>query len=98
MVKDFTESEQRHISKIAKKFNLSPSESAVFKEVLSGKINLQIGEKLCIAEKTVKFHLGNIFNKTNCKRRSELAWLLNLTWPIELTLPSGHQPSNSQLS
>jgi len=34
--------------------------------------NAQIGDRLCISEQTVKFHLRHIFIKYGVKRRAEL--------------------------
>ena len=56
-----------------------PIESKAEFEVLvlafQGLRNKQIGEKLCIAEKTVKFHLTNIYKRTRVKSRHQLVWI-----------------------
>ena len=79
----FNEEQQSYIKSVADKYRLSRSEAVVFKEALTGKKNTEIAEKLCVAEKTIKFHLGNIFKKTPIKRKMQFFWLLNL-WPVGL--------------
>ena len=37
----------------------------------------EIAENLCITERTVKFHISNIFNKTGAKNRMELLLVLS---------------------
>lgn len=52
--------------------NLSKSEKNVYDEVLKGKSNKEIAETLFVSEKTIKFHLTNIFQKCFVKSRLEL--------------------------
>lgn len=54
-------------------FHLSRREEEVAMPVVQGFSNLDIAEKLSIAEQTVKDHLHHIFGKMSIKRRSELA-------------------------
>ena len=60
------------------KKNLSKSEVEVVILVLQGLINRDVANRLCVAEKTIKFHLGNAYKKLNISRRSELIWTLPL--------------------
>ena len=60
------------------KKNLSKSEVEVVILVLQGLINREVANRLCVAEKTIKFHLGNAYKKLNISRRSELIWTLPL--------------------
>lgn len=41
--------------------------------VIQGLSNIEIAQKLFIAEQTVKDHLHHIFGKMNIRRRSEVA-------------------------
>lgn len=60
------------------KKSLSKSEVEVVILVLQGLINREVANRLCVAEKTIKFHLGNAYKKLNISRRSELIWTLPL--------------------
>ena len=60
------------------KKNLSKSEIEVVILVLQGLINREVANRLCVAEKTIKFHLGNAYKKLNISRRSQLIWTLPL--------------------
>lgn len=51
---------------------LSYSENKVYMLVLTGISNKKISSLLGVSEKTVKFHLTNIFAKKKCSSRSEL--------------------------
>jgi len=61
-----------------KKKSLSRSEIEVVILVLQGLINREVANQLCVAEKTIKFHLGNAYKKLNISRRSQLIWTLPL--------------------
>ncbi len=52
--------------------NFSPSETNVVTYLEMGLSNKEIGDKLFVCEKTVKFHLTNIFKKAGVSTRSEL--------------------------
>jgi DNA-binding CsgD family transcriptional regulator len=52
--------------------NLSPSEQKVASLVVAGFSNKEIGNKLLVTEKTVKFHLTNIYAKLGVKSRTQL--------------------------
>ncbi|BAZ70975.1 LuxR family two component transcriptional regulator (plasmid) [Fischerella sp. NIES-4106] len=49
---------------------LSDRELEVLRLMAKGKNNHEIGEKLCIAERTVKFHINNIFSKLGVSDRT----------------------------
>lgn len=52
--------------------NLSRAETDVYNKVRLGKNNKQIADELFVTEKTVKFHLTNIYQKLGVKSRAEL--------------------------
>ncbi|WP_201353695.1 response regulator transcription factor [Hydrogenimonas urashimensis] len=52
---------------------LTPREKEIVEEVAQGKNNREIAERLGIAERTVKAHLGNIYGKLRVSNRLELA-------------------------
>ena len=52
---------------------LSPREVAVLKALAAGLSNRSIAERLWVSEHTVKFHLTNIFRKTESANRTEAA-------------------------
>lgn len=61
---------------------LSQRETQMLQLIASGMPNKRIANTLNISEVTVKFHLGNLFRKLDCKRRAEairaataLGWL-----------------------
>lgn len=56
---------------------LSPREIEVAMLVDSGKRNKEIASLLFVTEKTVKFHLTNIYNKVRLKSRHQLIYKLN---------------------
>ena len=54
-------------------FNLlSAREKEVVEKIISGVSNQQAGKELFVTEKTIKFHLTNIFKKLNVKSRAGL--------------------------
>jgi DNA-binding CsgD family transcriptional regulator len=57
----------------AASFGLSPREVGVLGEVVAGRTNRQIGERLFISEKTVGVHVGNILAKLGVGGRVEAA-------------------------
>jgi DNA-binding CsgD family transcriptional regulator len=50
---------------------LSGRELEVAQLVATGLSNKEVASQLYVSEKTVKFHLTNIFKKTNTKSRSQ---------------------------
>lgn len=51
---------------------LSPREIEVVAQVLRGVSHREVGKALFISEKTVKFHMTNIFQKLQLKNRVQL--------------------------
>lgn len=62
------------LSEYFKQARLSQAEQRVTKYLLQGFSNKEIAEKCTpvVTEKTIKFHLTQIFSKTKCKTRTEL--------------------------
>jgi DNA-binding NarL/FixJ family response regulator len=56
---------------------LTTREKAVAKEVAKGATNKEIARSLNITERTVKAHLGSIFNKLNVRDRLQLVLVMN---------------------
>ena len=56
---------------------VSKAESRVVEFLKEGYTNSQIADKLCVSEKTVKFHLTSIYKKYDVKSRSEFLALMN---------------------
>lgn len=50
---------------------LSKSEREVAKRLMTGMSNQQIGDQLFVTEKTVKFHITNIYQKTGARSRAD---------------------------
>ena len=74
----FKEEHKKFLREYFVKQNLSKSEVEVVILVLQGLINREVANRLCVAEKTIKFHLGNAYKKLNISRRSQLIWTLPL--------------------
>ena len=75
---NLTEEHKKFLRSHFFKKNLSKSEVEVVILVLQGLINREVANRLCVAEKTIKFHLGNAYKKLNISRRSQLIWTLPL--------------------
>ena len=56
---------------------VSRAEPRVVEFLKEGYTNSDIADKLCISEKTVKFHLTSIYKKYDVKSRSEFLTLMN---------------------
>lgn len=52
--------------------SLSRSETAVVRAVIEGETNKEIANKLFVTEKTIKFHLTNIYQKLGVQSRAQL--------------------------
>lgn len=59
-----------------RKFEVSPRESEIIREICSGLSNKEISEKLFISLQTVKDHTHRIYIKTNVKSRVQLITLV----------------------
>ena len=64
---------ERKYEAFERKYSLSAREREVFRFVVQGYSNLEISTSLYISESTVKYHVGNIFKKTACSNRTDLA-------------------------
>jgi Response regulator containing a CheY-like receiver domain and an HTH DNA-binding domain len=59
-----------------KKFEVSPRETDIVREICNGLSNKEISEKLFISLQTVKDHTHRIYMKTNVKSRVQLIYLV----------------------
>ena len=55
-----------------RQYNLTDRETEVLREVMQDKKIADIAAALVVTERTVKFHIGNILKKTDCKNQREL--------------------------
>ncbi|QRM30321.1 response regulator transcription factor [Microvirga sp. VF16] len=60
--------------------SLSESEERTLRLMSSGFTNREIGERMNVTEKTIKFHVGNILRKLNVKNRLEAALIAKREW------------------
>lgn len=67
---------------------LSRQERRTLRLVASGLSNREVGDKLGIAEKTVKFHLASIFAKLDVRNRVEASLIAREEWD-SLNVPEG---------
>jgi len=79
------------------KEGLSNRESEVAELVTQGLSNKEVANRLFVTEKTVKFHLTNIYKKMNVKSRAQLiVWCLpNMTFIERKEQSQGVQDSNA---
>jgi DNA-binding CsgD family transcriptional regulator len=70
----FTETPGKDLSfeDFCKKFEISPRESDIIREICNGLTNQEISDKLFISLQTVKDHSHRIYIKTNAKNRVQL--------------------------
>ena len=83
--KDFLFSEEgvNYLKVYLSNQGLSRRETEVVVLVLQGLTNKQVADKLCVAEKTIKFHLTNIYKRMKISRRSQIVWTLPLSDFVE---------------
>jgi DNA-binding CsgD family transcriptional regulator len=74
----FTSVPERDFSfeEFCKKFEVSPRETDIVREICNGLSNKEISEKLFISLQTVKDHTHRIYTKTNVKSRVQLIYLV----------------------
>ena len=74
----FTSEPSRDISfeEFCKKFEVSPRETDIVREICKGLSNKEISEKLFISLQTVKDHTHRIYIKTNVKSRGQLIYVV----------------------
>jgi DNA-binding NarL/FixJ family response regulator len=63
---------------MAKLSDLTPREVKILQLVLSGRTNKAIAAEIRVCEKTVEFHLNNIYTKTGVRTR-----MLASVWAIQ---------------
>ena len=73
----------KQIKNYLQKRGLSKRESEVVILVVQGLTNKQVADQLCVAEKTVKFHLTNVYKRMKISRRSQIIWTLPMARFIE---------------
>lgn len=57
--------------------NLTPREIEILQLLMEGKSNKEIANGLCVCEKTVEFHLSNLYSKIGTTTRTEaVVWAL----------------------
>jgi DNA-binding NarL/FixJ family response regulator len=76
--------------------SLSNREQEVLQLISQGKSNIEIGEKLFISTRTVKFHVSAIFIKLNVKNRTEAALLVKAR--SAAAIPSQNSMHSSQFT
>lgn len=62
---------------------LSPQEVRVLRLVAQGRNNREIGNELGIQEKTIKFHLSNVYAKLNVRNRVEASLAARRGWNLD---------------
>lgn len=67
--------------------DLSAREIEVLDLLTEGQANREIGDRLCISERTVRFHLRNIYDKLGVQRRGEA-----IAWGLRIKLQPGGAP------
>jgi len=74
----FTSAPEKDFSfeEFCKKFEVSPRETDIVREICNGLSNKEISEKLFISLQTVKDHTHRIYMKTNVKSRVQLIYLV----------------------
>jgi DNA-binding CsgD family transcriptional regulator len=65
------------LDELCRKFDISPREKDIIREICLGLSNQQIADKLFISLQTVKDHTHRIYYKTNCNSRTQLITLVN---------------------
>jgi len=74
-------SESQHVTALKDPGRLSRREREVLMAILQGLSNKEIGSKLNISERTVKFHVSNLLAKFGVQRRSDLILKHYRIWP-----------------
>jgi len=74
----FSSAPEKNLSfeEFCKKFEVSPRETDIVREICNGLSNKEISEKLFISLQTVKDHTHRIYIKTNVKSRVQLIYLV----------------------
>jgi DNA-binding CsgD family transcriptional regulator len=72
-----TKEEKITFDLLCSKYDISPREKEIMREICTGLSNQQIADKLFITLQTVKDHTSRIYYKTNCTSRAQLITLVN---------------------
>jgi len=64
------------LEEFCKKYEVSPRETDIVREICNGLSNKEISDKLFISLQTVKDHTHRIYIKTNVKSRVQLIYLV----------------------
>ncbi len=72
VIEPYVSGRQVNILNIRARYTLTERESEVVEEIIHGKTNRQIAEKLCISEDTIKFHVKKIMNKLCVSNRASI--------------------------
>jgi DNA-binding CsgD family transcriptional regulator len=75
VIREFTDSKSalaRAVTRLAQQHALTPNEQSVLKLVFDGEANDQISKTLGLTRATVKWHMHNIFAKTDTATREDL--------------------------
>ena len=64
---------EKRIETVALKHELTARESDILLQISFGKNNQQIAEELFVSVNTIKFHIRNIYEKLDVKKRAEIA-------------------------
>jgi len=67
----FLATDGRHGALSVEALDLTPREVEVLRLVADGRSNLELAETLSVTEKTVKFHLSNVYRKLQVANRTE---------------------------
>ena len=71
------QTEQRKLERFSAAYGLSAREREVLPLLIDGKTNAEIAAELFVTERTVKFHVHNIMEKTGCSSRLAVTDLFN---------------------
>jgi DNA-binding CsgD family transcriptional regulator len=66
------------IDSLCEKFEISPREKEIVREICNGLSNQQIADKLFISLQTVKDHTSRIYFKINCNSRAQLITMVRV--------------------
>ena len=58
----------------SKDYNLTKSEKNIFPYKVKAQTNKEIADRFCVVEKTIKFHVSNIFKKLEVKNSTALVY------------------------
>ena len=97
-MQSFSEESKKFLKEYLLKKRLSKREIEVVMLVIQGLTNREVAGRLCIAEKTVKFHLTNVYKRLSISRRSQIFWALPLADFIALNKKNSAIISGSETS